>query len=522
MAFNQGTPITVTPGNDITASFQVPVSQLSTGFHNLYVRSFVNPYTAQVGTNTEARGGWSLTSVHNFYKEQINVGPGLANIVRGEYFFNSDPGNGIGIPINVSPGTDLNNISFTADVTGLPNGFNNLYVRFQDANGVWSLTSVHNFYKETISTQNQLSKVVRGEYFIGNDPGFGNGKPIPVSPGTDLVNIAFLADVTSAAPGFNNISARFQNQDNVWSLTGTHSFYKEQIQVTDTNVAITKIEYFLDADSGFGKGVNVPFTIGKNVTVKFLVDLTGQPIGNHRLYVRAQNANGKWSLVSNSFINVCTPATLSATHINQSACNRNDGSINLTVTGGTGPFKYKWSTGDTTKNISNLAPGDYTVTVTDAQPCPAMLTVTILPATIITLNTVAVNTTCGNTNGSINASISNGGKAPYTYLWNTGATTSAITSLTGGNYTLTVTDSNGCKASKSVDIAGSVGVSNPVLTVAQPQDPCTSTGTTISHHRLIVISGIRVRLHQLLMLRIQEPIASPSQRTDARPLIQSL
>ncbi|MBK9424318.1 MAG: SprB repeat-containing protein [Bacteroidetes bacterium] len=91
--------------------------------------------------------------------------------------------------------------------------------------------------------------------------------------------------------------------------------------------------------------------------------------------------------------------------------------------------------------------GTYTVTVTDAGGCTGTATATViqpngLPAAVATVNPVSC---FGGSNGAINITTTNG-QQPLQFLWNNGFTTEDLTGLTAGNYTVTVTDANGCSA----------------------------------------------------------------------------
>ena len=127
-----------------------------------------------------------------------------------------------------------------------------------------------------------------------------------------------------------------------------------------------------------------------------------------------------------------------------SACSC-DGIVNATVSGGTAPFTYAWSTGCITSACSNICGSSaaYSVTVTDSKGCSVMNTVSILPVPMI-INVSCTNISCnGGSDGSSTVSIS-GGASPYLYSWNTGQTTQTATGLTVGCYTVTVTDADGC------------------------------------------------------------------------------
>lgn len=122
-----------------------------------------------------------------------------------------------------------------------------------------------------------------------------------------------------------------------------------------------------------------------------------------------------------------------------------NGAIDLTVTGGVSPYQYSWSNGATTQDISNLTAGDYTVSITDQRGCVREYTYTIQEPS---QPQVSVNIKRGADNQSIVEAEVSGGLAPYTYMWSTGSTNPYI-SVLPGNYTLKVTDNNGCSTTIS-------------------------------------------------------------------------
>lgn len=130
-----------------------------------------------------------------------------------------------------------------------------------------------------------------------------------------------------------------------------------------------------------------------------------------------------------------------------------DGSCTAIPAGGTAPYTYNWSTGDATATISGLAAGTYMVTVTDANECTTTGSVTIGEPDAITVTLTIAQGTCeGDANGSITSEVS-GGTAPYTYAWSNEATTPAVNDLPAGNYSVTVTDANGCTNTASIELA---------------------------------------------------------------------
>ncbi len=183
-------------------------------------------------------------------------------------------------------------------------------------------------------------------------------------------------------------------------------------------------------------------------------------------------------------INEPTPLQANPTATPVTATGANDGTATAFPTGGTGNYQFEWSTGATTPSISGLAPGQYTVTVTDENNCTstASVTVTSFDCAIATVAT-SVDATCfGISNGSVQVAL-NGGTAPYTYLWSNGATTPSVNGLPAGSYTVQITDDNGCEASASVEIGQPAALLSSVASIVQPICPTDPTGqvsTTIS------------------------------------------
>ena len=154
------------------------------------------------------------------------------------------------------------------------------------------------------------------------------------------------------------------------------------------------------------------------------------------------------TVVEESDLDISVAATAS------SGCGAPDGSASVTITGGVAPHTISWSNGGNAANISGLAPGTYSVTVTDANGCGATDQVTITGTPAIDLMITGVNAGCA-ANGSASAMVTPGsGTPPFTYLWNTGANTSIINNLTAGTYSVTVTDAAGCTATDLVNVTG--------------------------------------------------------------------
>jgi len=166
-----------------------------------------------------------------------------------------------------------------------------------------------------------------------------------------------------------------------------------------------------------------------------------------------------------STFNVTIPAgglpTVTTTPTNVLCNGGTNGSATATAIGGTAPFTYAWSTSpvQTLATATNLAPGTYNVTLTDANLCSTTSTVSVAQPEAISVTPVTVlfPTTVTSTDGSL-AVTATGGSAPFTYSWNSIPVqiSATATGLVSGVYIVTVTDANACSVAYdiSIDVTG--------------------------------------------------------------------
>jgi uncharacterized protein (TIGR02145 family) len=129
-----------------------------------------------------------------------------------------------------------------------------------------------------------------------------------------------------------------------------------------------------------------------------------------------------------------------------------DGKIDITMNEGTAPFAFHWSNGASTEDVTGLARGNYSVTITDANNyilTKRNMQVTGPAEIIITATTL--NATCESSDGSIDVAVT-GGIPPYLYAWSNGTTTQNLTDIPGGNYTLTITDAHACSVTEEITV----------------------------------------------------------------------
>jgi len=156
---------------------------------------------------------------------------------------------------------------------------------------------------------------------------------------------------------------------------------------------------------------------------------------------------------------------------NNISCNGlSDGSATATITGGTGPFSYTWSTVplQTNATATGLGLGTYTVIISDVHNCSATDTITITQPAVLSASILPANiknVTCfGDSNGSAIVTTT-GGTKPYSYLWTDGEKFDTSKMLKAGNYTVTVTDAHNC-------------VTTTTVTITQPTQLTVTSGTT--------------------------------------------
>lgn len=188
-------------------------------------------------------------------------------------------------------------------------------------------------------------------------------------------------------------------------------------------------------------------------------------------------------------------------------CNQNDGSITSSVNGGIVPYSYYWSNGATNATVSNLSIGNYTLLVIDANACSKIQTVTITAPLAINISMTNKSDTCTQSKGLAIASVS-GGTGTYTYLWSNGATNNAADNLSVGNYSVIVTDSNGCTQTTNAtinDMNSAISDAGNDVTIEQGEStPLNGSGGII--YKWIPTNGLDDA-------NVSNPIASPIKTT---------
>lgn len=205
---------------------------------------------------------------------------------------------------------------------------------------------------------------------------------------------------------------------------------------------------------------------GSNFTYTWNVAGNGATISNlaaGTYTVTATDGNGCAKTASGT---VTQPASALGvtTSSTQAACGQSNGTATAAPAGGTSPYAYLWSNSNTGISISNVAAGNYSVTVTDNKGCSASATVVVGSPASFTLSATNTAVTCyGQSTGSATAVTAGGSN--FTYAWSNSGNTATINNLPAGTYTVTVTDGSGC-------------VKTATTTVTQPANPLTVTANS--------------------------------------------
>jgi hypothetical protein len=167
-------------------------------------------------------------------------------------------------------------------------------------------------------------------------------------------------------------------------------------------------------------------------------------------------------------VNILEPTLLMAVASStaETAVNANNGTATVQVMGGTGTPQYLWSIGADSPTIYNLAPGSYTVTVTDQNGCTASSTVEVAPySCAIQIQGAISPASCPESpDGSAFVSAISGGTWPFNYTWSNGGNSFVITGVAPGSYSVTISDASGCTASQTVEVFSSDLIPPIVLT----------------------------------------------------------
>jgi gliding motility-associated-like protein len=173
--------------------------------------------------------------------------------------------------------------------------------------------------------------------------------------------------------------------------------------------------------------------------------------GIHIIVMRDAN---QCSITRNAIVGAPVTIGVQLSNVTDVNCFGNsDGSAQAIVSGGTAPFTYTWSSGESGNQASQLIAGENQITVTDAAGCSAFLSFTLNAPDALVLTSSATPVSCyGGSDGTAQVQVS-GGSGNYTYVWETGETTASVQNMPVGYFDITVTDDLGCLVSDTIFIS---------------------------------------------------------------------
>ncbi|MGQ9846883.1 MAG: T9SS type B sorting domain-containing protein [Bacteroidales bacterium] len=173
--------------------------------------------------------------------------------------------------------------------------------------------------------------------------------------------------------------------------------------------------------------------------------------------VTVTDANG-CKAIDSTFVPAAQPIVVTEVISSPSCTPGGDGSIDLSINGGTPPYTFLWSNGDTTEDIDSLTVNTYSVTITDANNCTVAKSYVVSNPLAPSISYIITPPSClpGN-DGEIDLIIS-GGTIPFTYIWLDGNNNEDRSGLSPGTYSVTVIDNNNCSSVKNNIV---MPISNP-------------------------------------------------------------
>ena len=213
----KGKPVTFATNDSINLNLSLPLSALSNGFHQLFVRF------------QDINENWGIPEGRSFFinRPVTSFPPQPGKIRFAEYFIDTDPGNGKGTSIAVGADADSLNMNVNIPLTGKPPGFHQLFIRYADINRKWSIPEGRSFYisSPAVSFPPKAGQIKYAEYFIDTEPGNGMGIPIAIVSAADSVDMVVSVPLAGKPPGFHQLYVRYADVNKKWGIPEERSFY---------------------------------------------------------------------------------------------------------------------------------------------------------------------------------------------------------------------------------------------------------------------------------------------------------
>ena len=361
------------------------------------------------------------------------------------------------------------------DVTILDNGTEVIYYPSSSFDGTWSETFIYFGIGGAEVVAGCMDDLALN-YNEGANVDYLQECEYPAEPGPDwevintnpanthiiglMPGANFSVDGTPLTPG-SFIGVFYTDDNGEWACGG----FTEWDGSTGVIVAQMNDETTEDIKDGFDEGEPLHFRVWSQDFVCEYSDASNAQYSAADWFFTSDDGNFQSNGISGLNGFDISNLAVSETHSDFTgygvSCNgATDGSIDISVTGGTAPYEYAWSNGETTEDLSDLGAGTYSVVITDSNDCSVSIEVEITESEEMAISETHSDFTgygvsCnGATDGSIDVTVT-GGTGIYTYDWSNGATTEDISDLGAGTYSVVATDENGCSVSIEVEITES-------------------------------------------------------------------
>ena len=349
-------------------------------------------------------------------------------------------------------------------------------VTITDANGCQFIEDVNVIETDIILTFDSIPPC------NGANDGQATVNPVGTPPYSILWETSSTSNtITGLSPGFYSVTVSDNTGCIVTDSVEIPSSVNVSVTLDSVNSTLNVLcngyqsdTIIVNASGGTGIGTYQYYIPGAFPIPQYNNIFSGLYPGTYIVY--AEDANGCSDTVTVSIVEPdIIYYTANSTDV---SCNLgNNGTVNVdSISGGTPPYFYNWSTGSNNSSVSQLISGTYTVTVTDINNCasnPSQVSVVVDEPSLLISNTTVINhSSCSGSQTAANGEaevVVSGGTPGYTYSWSNGYNTENISLLFPGIYYVDITDANGCVILDSVIINPGT---NPILNVQVQNVSC--------------------------------------------------
>ena len=316
-------------------------------------------------------------------------------------------------------------------------------------------------------TVTDLTGCLNADAVVIDEPPAITLAPTPTNPSCGLNNGTIDIVASGGAPGYTYVWSNGATTPNVSGLAvGSYTVVvvdaigctsSETYVLTDPGPPGVSISAISDVTCfGSGNGTATASPVGGLAGYTYLwsdgqTGATAVGLSAGPYLVTVTDAAG---CTATSLATISEPAPMVSTMSSSSStCGLPNGSATVSIAGGTPGYSYFWSSGHATASAFGLVGGTYTVTVTDANGCLEIQSILVPDMAGPSLSIAGFNNvSCAGFADGTAIGAGSGGTGSLTYAWSDGQSTPTATGLSGGSYTLSVTDANGCLVTETVSI----------------------------------------------------------------------